>query len=68
MYFDEARALHAAYRRTFFGYPQSHGCVNLSPGDANWLFQWADEGDYVWVHDPSGQTPTDPDFYGPGAP
>jgi hypothetical protein len=68
MYFDEARALHAAYWRTFFGYPQSHGCVNLSPGDANWLFQWADEGDYVWVHDPSGQTPTDPDFYGPGAP
>ncbi|MDY6873792.1 MAG: L,D-transpeptidase [Chloroflexota bacterium] len=68
MYFDEARALHAAYWRTFFGYPQSHGCVNLSPGDANWLFQWADEGDYVWVHDPSGRTPTDPALYGPGAP
>jgi hypothetical protein len=68
MYFDEARALHTAYWHTFFGYPQSHGCVNLTPGDANWLFQWADEGDYVWVHDPSGQTPTDPDFYGPGAP
>lgn len=68
MYFDQARALHAAYWRTFFGYPQSHGCVNLSPGDANWLFQWAEEGDYVWVHDPSGRTPTDPDYYGPGAP
>jgi len=68
MYFDQARALHAAYWRTFFGYPQSHGCVNLSPGDAKWLFEWAVEGDYVWVHDPSGQTPTDEDYYGPGAP
>jgi hypothetical protein len=68
MYFDQARALHTAYWRTYFGYPQSHGCVNLSPGDAKWLFDWAEEGDYVWVHDPSGQTPTDPDYYGPGAP
>jgi hypothetical protein len=68
MYFDQARALHAAYWRTYFGYPQSHGCVNLSPGDANWLYQWAEEGDTVWVHDPSGRTPTDEDYYGPGAP
>jgi len=68
MYFDQARALHTAYWRTFFGYPQSHGCVNLSPGDAKWIFDWAEEGDYVWVHDPSGMTPMDPTYYGPGAP
>lgn len=68
MYFDQARALHTAYWRTYFGYPQSHGCVNLSPGDAKWIYDWADVGDYVWVHDPSGQTPTDADYYGPGAP
>ena len=68
MYFDQARALHTAYWRTYFGYPQSHGCINLSPGDANWLYQWADEGDIVWVHDPSGRTPTDEEYYGPGAP
>ena len=68
MYFDQARALHTAYWRTYFGYPQSHGCINLSPGDANWLYQWAEEGDTVWVHDPSGQTPTDEEYYGPGAP
>jgi lipoprotein-anchoring transpeptidase ErfK/SrfK len=68
MYFDQARALHAAYWRTFFGYPQSHGCVNLSPGDAKWLFEWADVGETVWVHDPSGRTPTDAEYYGPGAP
>jgi hypothetical protein len=63
MYFDKARALHGAYWRTRFGYPQSHGCVNLSVGDAHWLFNWANEGDYVYVHDPSGLTPTDPAVY-----
>lgn len=63
MYFDNARALHGAYWRTRFGYPQSHGCINLSIGDSHWLFNWAHEGDYVHVHDPSGQTPTDPSLY-----
>lgn len=63
MYFDKARALHGAYWRTRFGYPQSHGCINLSVGDAHWLFNWAHEGDYVHVHDPTGLTPTDPALY-----
>jgi lipoprotein-anchoring transpeptidase ErfK/SrfK len=63
MYFDKARALHGAYWRTRFGYPQSHGCINLSVGDSHWLFNWAHEGDYVHVHDPSGLTPTDPSIY-----
>ena len=63
MYFDKARALHGAYWRTRFGYPQSHGCVNLSVGDSHWLFNWAHEGDYVFVHDPTGLTPTDPALY-----
>ena len=66
MYYDQARALHAAYWRTRFGFAQSHGCVNLSPGDARWLFEWAREGDFVYVWDPSGKTPTDPEFYGEG--
>jgi len=63
MYFDGARALHGAYWRTRFGYPQSHGCVNLSVGDSHWLFNWAVEGDWVYVHDPTGLTPTDPSLY-----
>lgn len=67
MYFDGARALHAAYWRTRFGYPQSHGCVNLSVGDARWVFDWANVGDWVLVHDPSGKTPTDPAHYTGGA-
>jgi hypothetical protein len=67
MYFDGPRALHGAYWRTRFGYPQSHGCVNLSVGDAAWLFQWAHEGDWVYIHDPTGLTPTDPAMYKGGA-
>lgn len=66
MYFDQARALHGAYWRTRFGFPQSHGCVNLSPGDAHWLFNWAQEGDWVYVWDPSGNTPTDASDYTEG--
>ena len=66
MYFDQARALHGTYWHTYFGYPQSRGCVNLSIGDARWLFDWARQGDWVYVHDPSGRTPTDPPLYGAG--
>ena len=63
MYFDQARAIHGAYWRAMFGYEQSHGCVNMSVGDAHWVYDWAKEGDWVFVHDPSGATPTDPKFY-----
>jgi lipoprotein-anchoring transpeptidase ErfK/SrfK len=66
MYFDQARALHGAYWNTFYGYQRSHGCVNLSVGDAHWLYDWANEGDTVYVWDPSGKTPTDPSLYGSG--
>lgn len=41
MYFNKDVGLHAAYWHDRFGYPSSHGCVNLSPLDAKWLFGWA---------------------------
>ncbi|MBN2499834.1 MAG: L,D-transpeptidase, partial [Anaerolineales bacterium] len=66
MYFDEARALHGAYWHTKLGYVQSHGCVNLSPGDSAWFYNWGQVGDWVYVWDPSGDTPTDPSLYGSG--
>ena len=66
MYFDEARALHGAYWRARLGFEQSHGCVNLTVADSHWLFNWATDGDWVWVHDPSGRTPEDPSLYGAG--
>jgi hypothetical protein len=39
-YFKDGYALHAAYWHDGFGVPRSHGCVNLSPRDARWLFAW----------------------------
>jgi hypothetical protein len=66
MYYDKARALHGAYWRAKMGFPQSHGCVNLTVGDAHWLYNWAKLGDWVFVWDPSGQTPTDESLYSSG--
>jgi hypothetical protein len=40
MYFNRDVGLHAAYWHDRFGYPSSRGCVNLSPKDAKWLFDW----------------------------
>ncbi|XXY20528.1 L,D-transpeptidase [Sorangium sp. So ce216] len=39
-YFTEGFAFHAAYWHDDFGTARSHGCVNLSPLDAAWLFEW----------------------------
>ncbi len=59
MYYDEARAIHGAYWHDNFGFKESRGCVNLAITDAYWVFQWAREGDWVYVWDPSGQTPAE---------
>jgi hypothetical protein len=40
MYFLGSYALHAAFWHERFGHPRSHGCVNLAPRDARWLFFW----------------------------
>lgn len=66
LYYDKARAIHGAYWHNGYGYARSHGCVNLSPTDAHWIFDWAEVGTFVHVFDPSGQTPTDPQIYSEG--
>ncbi|HEY5959121.1 MAG TPA: L,D-transpeptidase [Polyangiaceae bacterium] len=43
-YFSEGYALHGAYWHDAFGQPRSHGCVNLSPLDARWLFHFTSPG------------------------
>jgi L,D-transpeptidase catalytic domain len=37
-YFDRGVALHGVFWHKDFGRPRSHGCVNLAPRDASWLF------------------------------
>jgi len=39
-FFDKSVALHGAFWHQGFGRVQSHGCVNLAPLDARWLFAW----------------------------
>ena len=66
-YYFRSYALHAAFWHSNFGVQMSHGCVNLAPLDAKWLFfftgphlpegfhgVWANEaqvGSRVVVHD-----------------
>ena len=65
IYFYRGFAIHAAYWHDNFGFRQSHGCVNVAPADAKWLFEWTEpaaarsnwtfsgparQGTWVWVH------------------
>ncbi len=65
MYFSAGVAMHGAYWHDNFGMKQSHGCVNLAPRDAYWLFNWtkpyapkdrfvksspSNPGTFVYVH------------------
>lgn len=65
-YFYGAYALHTAYWHDAFSFTRSHGCVNLAPLDAQWLFEFTapytpqdtrivlsnetNPGTWVWVH------------------
>lgn len=41
MFFKDGYGLHGAFWHDSFGNRRSHGCVNLAPRDAQFLFQWA---------------------------
>ena len=41
-FFDSAVALHGTYWHGDFGHMRSHGCVNLAPLDAQWLFAFTE--------------------------
>jgi lipoprotein-anchoring transpeptidase ErfK/SrfK len=63
-YFHMGYAIHGAYWHDEFGKSRSHGCINVAPTDAAWLFEWTDPrvpegwhaalnlnaGTLVWVH------------------
>ena len=38
---DNGISLHGTYWHNDFGRPRSHGCVNLSPAAAKWLYRWS---------------------------
>jgi hypothetical protein len=43
MYFvpETGVAFHGAYWHNNFGIQMSHGCINMRPSDARWLFRWS---------------------------
>ncbi len=41
-YFSSGYALHGAYWHDVFGTPRSHGCINLAPIDARFVFNWTE--------------------------
>ena len=49
MYFYQAYAIHGTWWHTKFGSPASHGCVNVPPTSAQWLYDWAPQGTRVVV-------------------
>lgn len=58
MYFHKSYATHGAFWHRNYGFQMSHGCINLAPLDAKWIFFYADppvpEGLHgVWSHDES---------------
>ena len=50
MYFYKGYALHGTYWHNNFGTPMSHGCVNLSIPDSEWLYNFSSVGTLVNVH------------------
>jgi hypothetical protein len=53
MFFDQNDALHGASYHNYFGMKRSHGCVNLAPGDAEWVWNFFAQTADEWH--PSGE-------------
>ncbi len=50
MYFYKSYGIHGTYWHNNFGTPMSHGCVNLTIPDAEWLYNWSSVGTLVNIH------------------
>lgn len=49
MYYDRGYAIHGAFWHNKFGTPVSHGCVNVRPKQARWLFNWSKVGTTIVI-------------------
>jgi hypothetical protein len=52
-------SLHGTYWHNDFGKPRSHGCINLSPQAARWIYRWTNPfvpyGERFWIRDEGTQ-------------
>ena len=51
MYFHEGYGFHGVWWHANWGNPMSHGCINQPNEMAAWLFEFADVGTLVNVHE-----------------
>jgi lipoprotein-anchoring transpeptidase ErfK/SrfK len=50
MYFYKGYGVHGTYWHNNFGTPMSHGCVNMTVDEAQWMYGFAQIGTWVNVH------------------
>ncbi len=50
MYFYRGYSVHGTYWHNNFGWPMSHGCVNMRTSDAQWVYNWAPVGTLMVIH------------------
>ncbi|GIS67538.1 MAG: hypothetical protein CM1200mP6_06060 [Anaerolineaceae bacterium] len=50
MYFYSGYGIHGTYWHDNFGTPMSHGCINLTIDDPEWLYNFSDIGTPVKIH------------------
>ena len=56
---EDGIALHGTYWHNDFGRPRSHGCINLSPQAARWIYRWTMPPvpyERQWVYNPREAT------------
>lgn len=49
-WFSGGMAIHGCYWSSEYGYPRSHGCVNVTVGNAEWIYNWAPVDTPVFSH------------------
>jgi len=49
-WFSGDYSIHGTYWHHNFGHVMSHGCINASIADAEWIFNWDDIGTPVYIH------------------
>ena len=50
MYYYKGYAIHGTYWHDNFGTPMSHGCVNLTIPDSEWVYNFSEVGTLINVH------------------
>lgn len=55
LYITATQAIHGAVWHDAFGERRSQGCINLSLGDARWVYEYTDETTRVFVHATPGR-------------